>query len=358
MHILHVITTIDRGGAELQLLTLVRKQIERGNRVELVYLKGGSELLQDFINLGTIVHTRLVNKNIFSQILELLRLQKSNFDLFHAHLPRAELLSSLCNRWTPLLVSRHNTQRFIDRVPRISVFIARFVEKRAVACIAISHAVSQFLLDTKEWNSADTLYVVHYGIDEKRVHHGQGSTSLKPYQKFLAINRLVPQKDIPTILCAFSLHLKSFPEDRLFIIGEGPERNQLETMTRDLLIDSSVEWVGTTPDVSSYLTSSTALILASKYEGFGLVLLEAMCANLPIFASNISAIPEVLGVDHPGLFEVGNINALARLLEESHNNAAMQKIVKSQNRRLNIFSSDSMMDNMESLYSKICSVNK
>jgi glycosyltransferase involved in cell wall biosynthesis len=123
------------------------------------------------------------------------------------------------------------------------------------------------------------------------------------------------------------------------------------------LIDSSVEWVGTTPDVSRYLTSSTALILASKYEGFGLVLLEAMCANIPIFASNTSAIPEVLGVDHPGLFEVGNIDALASLLEESRNNAAMRKIVKSQNRRLKIFSSESMMDSMESLYSKICSVN-
>ena len=68
MKIIHVITTIDLGGAEKQLLILTKEQVKNGFHVELIYLKGKGELFNDFISNGVQVVNQIANKNLFQQI--------------------------------------------------------------------------------------------------------------------------------------------------------------------------------------------------------------------------------------------------------------------------------------------------
>lgn len=71
-------------------------------------------------------------------------------------------------------------------------------------------------------------------------------------------------------------------------------------------------WLGRTDRIIESLKLMDCFVLASQYEGFGLVLLEAMSANIPIVASNVSAIPEVLGIEHPLLSTPGDPNDFAK----------------------------------------------
>jgi glycosyltransferase involved in cell wall biosynthesis len=96
------------------------------------------------------------------------------------------------------------------------------------------------------------------------------------------------------LLEAFSLFLKAVPGAELVIVGVGPLEAELKKMTLGLGIENRVRWLGKRSDVPAVMKSFDVFALTSIYEGFGLVLLEAMAAGIPVVASRVSAIPEVL----------------------------------------------------------------
>ena len=163
MQIIHIITTIDRGGAENQLLLLARMQVRAGNEVSVLPLKGNSELSKLFAGHGVHVVSSLTNTSPLNQMLQLRRLSK-NFNLIHAHLPRAEVISAIaCSR--NLVLSRHNCETFIpNRSGILSTLLSRYVASRATIVIAISETVKKFLLKNKEVPT-EKIRVVKYGFD-------------------------------------------------------------------------------------------------------------------------------------------------------------------------------------------------
>ena len=90
--IVHCITTIERGGAENQLLILAREQVSGGRDVTVVFLKDTPELLEDFQSAGVSVNKSCYEKNLFLQFIWMIRYFKDNDVFIHAHLPRAEIL--------------------------------------------------------------------------------------------------------------------------------------------------------------------------------------------------------------------------------------------------------------------------
>ena len=88
--ILHVITTIDRGGAENHLLELARAQIKTGHKVTVAYLKGAAEQKENFRSAG--VEVIQGGKSFFAQFAKIHKLARSGlYPIVHAHLPQAEL---------------------------------------------------------------------------------------------------------------------------------------------------------------------------------------------------------------------------------------------------------------------------
>jgi glycosyltransferase involved in cell wall biosynthesis len=170
--------------------------------------------------------------------------------------------------------------------------------------------------------------------------------------KIGTIGRLVPQKDYPTLLNAFSNVLKSVPNADLYVVGEGYLQKDLIELSKSLSINDKVHWLGKTEYIKEFLSKIDLFILPSKYEGFGLVLLEAMIAKKPIIAANNSAIPEVLGKTYEGLFSTGDINALAQQIKTviSDNNFS-ERLVQSHLSQLELFDPSKMNKNIENVYS-------
>ena len=248
---------------------------------------------------------------------------KKNLSPIHAHLPKSELLAAIAVPNKYFIFSRHNAEPFWPGGPQvISNLLSKYVCKRASQGIAISNAVKSYLIERGEIPNGYKIDVVYYGFEKDILTNSVGlnlitdlMNSQNSNYKIGTIGRLVPQKDYPTLLNAFSNVLESVPNIELYVVGEGYLQKDLIDLSKSLGINDKVNWLGKTQYIKEFLSKIDLFILPSKYEGFGLVLLEAMVAKKPIIAANNSSIPEVLGKSYDGLFSTGDINALAQQIK-------------------------------------------
>ena len=356
----HLITTIERGGAEKQLLTLTGEQVQSGIKVEVIFLKGKPELENEFEEFGVEVNKLLVGKCFLKQIFLLSTYLRKNPSPIHAHLPKSELLAALVVRDKNFIFSRHNSEPFWPGGPRvISNLLSKFVCKRASQGIAISNAVKSYLIKRGEIPVGYIIDVVYYGFQKNSSTNSAGLNSITNLMtsqssefKIGTIGRLVPQKDYPTLLSAFSNVLKSVPKTELYVVGEGYLQKELIEFSKSLGINSKVHWLGKTEYINEFLSKIDLFVLSSKYEGFGLVLLEAMAAKKPIIAADNSAIPEVLGKTYEGLFSTGDANALAHQIKTVISDKNFpERLVQSYVTQLILFDPSEMNRNIKNIYS-------
>ena len=357
--VIHLITTIERGGAEKQLLTLASEQVQSGIKVEVIFLKGKPELKKEFEEFGIEVNQLLVGKSFLNQISLLSKYLRKNPSPVHAHLPKSELLAAVVISKKYFVFSRHNTEPFWPSGPRIiSNLLSKYVCKRAFQGIAISNAVKSYLIKRGEVPNGYTIDVVNYGFQKNISTNAAGKglitnimNSQSSNYKIGTIGRLVPQKDYPTLLSAFSNVLKTVPYIELYVVGEGYLQKDLIELGKSLGINDKVYWLGKTEYIKEFLSKIDLFILPSKYEGFGLVLLEAMVAKKPIIAANNSAIPEVLGKSYEGLFLTGDVNALAQQIKTAiSNNNFSERLVQSYSSQLDLFDPNKMNTNIKRVY--------
>lgn len=349
--VFHVITTINRGGAENQLLVLAREQIESGLQVHIVYLKGEPELELEFIHMGAKVHHDLSFKHPIFQPLVLRKLIGHSKPIVHAHLPRAELISLLSPAKFKLVASRHNAEPFFPGAPKfLSNLLSRLVELRSIRMIAISDAVKRYLVDRGEIRRVDCIEVVRYGYKTHYSKNERLHRKKSLVRRLGTISRLADQKDIPTMLDAFQIFREGYPEATLSILGAGPLEKDLRELVNKMNLTHAVNFAGRSSKIYEFLLNLDAFILTSKYEGFGMVLLEAMDSGIPIIASNNSAIPEVLGEDFSGLCTTGDATDFASKLVGLCNTELYELILNQQESRIPLFDSKTMCGEIYKIY--------
>lgn len=135
------------------------------------------------------------------------------------------------------------------------------------------------------------------------------------------VSRLSEEKRHVDLLEAFAILAKKYPDIKLLIVGDGPLRGKLEAMTRRLKIDNRVSFVGFQKDVHKYLGVMDIFVLPSRTEGVPIAIAEAMACGLPVIASRVGGIPEIVDDQVNGiLFDSGNVgelsSALAQIIED------------------------------------------
>ena len=159
----------------------------------------------------------------------------------------------------------------------------------------------------------DKLRVIAYGADLQAVDRvtTERISELRQQLGFRSddvvigsVGRLVEQKDYPTQLRAYALAAARVPHLRMVIAGDGPLRSSLEALARDLGIADRVRFLGNWDDVPTLLRSVDLFAMASKFEPFGVALLEAKAAGLPIVATAVNEIPEIVKGGESGLLAV------------------------------------------------------
>ena len=307
MHkILHIITTINRGGAENHLCELIEGLCQRGVTVGVAYLKGDGYWRDRLLACGATVYP--LQLNYYGQISPLLKLRNviKEFTptIVHAHLPPAELycrlaLLSLFSS-VPLVISKHNDEPFYKIAS--SDWLDRLIANRARFMIGISQAVSNYF-QKKNIFPENKIKTIHYGIPfpSQAPTHEEISALRQQWLGdangllIMTVARLAPQKALHILIDGYALYQKQETKpSRLVIVGIGPLQSELQQLAIDKGIAEKVIFAGFRTDSQQVMYACDVFVLTSIYEGFGLVLLEAMVAKRPIVATKVSAIPEVV----------------------------------------------------------------
>jgi glycosyltransferase involved in cell wall biosynthesis len=352
MNVVHLITTICRGGAETQLLTLVREQKKLGHKVSVYYLKDAPELEFDFNSAGATVHHLLLGKNFLRQIYFFRKAIKGTETIVHAHLPKSELLASFAVSHNRFVISRHNSEPFFPNAPKlVSKLLSNWVSYRSYGCISISIAVNKYLAENRELFQKRKQWVIRYGFNPNFSELKSSSKELNVNQTTIGtVARLAPQKDLPTLLKGFAVYSTNKYGTRLQIVGVGSEENSLKSLADSLDIKDKVDWLHRTTKVYEVMSKMDIFCLTSKYEGFGLVLLEAMQSKIPIVAARNSAIVEVLGEEYPFLFTTSDYLDLVEKLEKLSILKFRREALDYLQERLMLFSPQIMAERIEQVY--------
>jgi glycosyltransferase involved in cell wall biosynthesis len=235
------------------------------------------------------------------------------FDVVHAHLPQAELLTAFIKK-NKKIISRHFGDQFYpSRNKYLSRLLSRIATQNCKYVVAISNSVQQQLIQSKEVSDVRKIKVVEYGfrasdfiqgIDKKTIENAGLSSEIV----IGTVARLSPEKDLTTLIKAFAICVDNQEfSGKLEIFGEGSERQKLTALIKELDLTGKVVLAGRTMTPASKIANFDVFVLTSIFEGFGMVLLEAMACERPIICSNISTAKEVLGDSGAAIFfEPGN----------------------------------------------------
>jgi len=249
-------------------------------------------------------------------------------DLVHTHLVHADVYGGSAARLLgiPSISTRHNDDRYLLGPFR---YVDRAFARPAKRLIAISDAVRRFL--ERAGHDPSKLLTIRYGLDELPAARSEptpaeaGIPADAPLA--LAVGRLIEQKDHATLLRAFARVLPTVPDARLAILGGGPLEAETRRLVAELGLEDAVTLPGRT-DIRDWLERADVFVHTSRWEGFGIVLLEAMLAGLPVVATRVSAVPEVVAEGETGLLvepgdDAGVAEALGALLADRARAAAL-----------------------------------
>ncbi|EKD70280.1 MAG: hypothetical protein ACD_46C00580G0001 [uncultured bacterium] len=141
------------------------------------------------------------------------------------------------------------------------------------------------------------------------------------------IARLAPNKDQASLINAFAAIKKDCPKEKLIILGDGELESALKEQIAALKLQQDIILTGFIPNAFRYMKAFDCFVLSSIQEAFGRVLIEAMIAKLPIIATRVNGIPEVVG-DVGILIPAKDVNSFAAAMKENYflDNAQREKI--------------------------------
>lgn len=359
INVLHIITTVNLGGAEKQLLTLSKTMSLNSLNVSVLYLKGRGDLADEFKRNGIDCIKLTDLRNSLPAIYYFYRQKNS---IIHAHLPRAELLAaalSLILR-IPLVTSKHNTEKFYPKSHFLaSKWLAKFVNRVAVKIICISGEVQKFVNNSNEFEKSQShkLEVVHYGIPKTRSLDNRPIKRRVSGFKIMTACRLTEQKKVEMLIKSVAILQRNGCDVSLDIFGEGNQQAVLERLVVELNLDiESVHFKGTVSNIEERFHLYDLFILSTNYEGFGLVLLEAASCGLPILASRIPVLKEIW-IDEVFLFDNKSENELvSKICQLWSSESLLRKNAHLALERANYFSIEKSEAKISSIYSKILNI--
>ncbi|CNH77949.1 WbcN protein [Yersinia aldovae] len=305
MNLLYIITGLGMGGAEKQTVLIANKMFEAGHNVMIISLTGDTLVKPE---TGVILNELNLDKNIFNLLNGVFRarriIQRFKPDVIHSHMFHANIFSRVLRLFTkiPVLIcTAHNT----NEGSALRMLAYRYTDRLA----SLSTNVSQDAVDSfirKRASTADRMIVVTNGIDTSQFVSSINDRQNKRAEfniseetpMLLSIGRLTEAKDYPNLLNAYSLLLRnnsyrSIP--RLFIVGTGHLDDYLKEMTNELDIDQSVTFLGQRDDIRQLMCAADIFVLSSEWEGFPLVITEAMACKKLIVATDSGGVKEALG---------------------------------------------------------------
>jgi len=299
MRVVHVHRMRGIGGSERHLLTLLPALAERGVEPVFVGLDDPAWNPSDFYGALEVPAIRIPAPRDLDPLLLARLVRDLRGEVVHTHLVHADVYGGLAAalRGSRLVSTKHNDDPF-----RLGAFrhVERGLARLSSRIVAITEALRRFTVD-EVGIPAEKVETIHYGMDDLPAAWGENPPDAVPegVRVLLAVSRLTEQKGVDVAVRA----LASLPDDVVLVVlsSTQEQRAELEALARELGVGRRLFLLGRLPDVAAWLRRAEVLVHPARWEGFGLAVLEAMLAGLPVVASNVSSLPELVVDGETGL---------------------------------------------------------
>lgn len=357
MRVLHIISTLSSGGAEKMLIDIVREMKNQDIQCEVIVLTRKGDFFGNKLSkLGIPVHYSKAKKVYSIKNILFIRniVKKNQYDCIHTHLFAPQIFTVLAlifNNYNYTLVTTEHSTHNRRRDNKLFYMLDRLMYEKYDNIIAISEGtksnLNEYLPQTKE-----KTVVIENGIQLEEYENATPlllenlDNSLKNNEKIiLMVASMRNQKDHETLIRASKL----LPDDyRVVFVGDGERLSDVKNYASKYG-RNNILFLGRRSDVPSIMASSDVFVLSSKWEGFGLVVVEAAATGLPVVASNVIGLREIVDDIGGYLFEAGNEKDLAKQIIYAINN----KEELSSKKRLQKYSIEKTVSSYIELYKKV-----
>lgn len=311
-NILALLPSSSMGGAERLILEQIKFYTKKKFNLNVITLRKGDleESFQQVAKERKVNYLCLKSKRIciIKNLKFLLRyIKDKKIDILHTNLVEADFYGFLIktfNNKMKWVITKHATDDFRKRfwlgLPD------GFISKRAEVIITVSKSVREFF-HKYEKIPLDKMKVVYNGIDIKKFNkkgkEARKELNLNPKDFCIGIaGRISKEKGHEFLIKAVSELNKKIPFLKLVIIGTGALENKMKKLAKSLRVEKNVAFLGFRKDIEDLLPGFDLFVLPSLFEGFGLAVIEAMAADVPVIASRVGGLKEIIEDKRNGLF--------------------------------------------------------
>ena len=391
IRIIHVITRLDMGGSAQEALFTAMSldphhyivTLIKGSTLESLMTEEETKQIEDqlatakkrgikVINLPSLVR-RISPLNDLKAFVSLLRLiRQSKPHIVHTHTSKAGVLGRLA-AWlarVPLIIHKPHGHVFYGhfgpRVSRFFLLVERLLGRITHHLIALTPREGNDYINLSVSKSKN-ISVIHSGVDLNCFK--RSTTESNPRRNELGIppdslvvgyvGWLIPIKGVTHLVNAMAEVVQRYPNSLLVLVGKGDEKGEeeikLKEQVENLGLAENVRFLGWRPDVDEIMGCFDIFVLPSLNEGMGRVLVEAMSAGLPIVASRVGGIPDLVKDGENGLLvPPADAGALERAISDLLSDKAKRKRMGETGKRMcGPYSIEAMVEKLDDLYSRL-----
>lgn len=322
MRVVHVIDHLGAGGAQRLIADLAPRQQQRGHMVTVVCLRHPTRLGSALKSAGVRVHYLRLGRTDPRQAIDLPAiLHAESPDIVHTHLTVSCLLGRIAAMMVgveAIVVHDHEADSEIFTTPAPLLALKRLFEPclppRGVRYIVISHSALSYAREVRRLPDSN-LILVPNGVDIEYLERGRVSSNVARVHIGLPVDvpvigcagRIAPEKGIDLLLEALS----RLSGVHAAIAGQGPLAKEIQAYARKLGVAERTHFLGHLDDIRPLLWACDIYVQPSRREAFGLAAAEASALGLPVVASRIGGLRDVILDEVTGrLFQPGNVDEL------------------------------------------------
>ncbi|HOZ53138.1 MAG TPA: glycosyltransferase [bacterium] len=312
--ILYIIPSLNSGGAERFILDLIYNLNPEVFETSLLLFSGQGFFYSEAISRG--LGVKVLKKRFKIDILNFYNIyrhiRKIKPDIVHTQLG-GDIYGKIAAKLAGVKSIVSTEQNVLVNDNKIIKFFKKKTAEFSDKIIAISSAVKRDIIENYQISS-EKINLIFNGISVEKFQQDRKNNFNKNQIVFGSIGRLTSQKNFSLLIEALSkIKNKNF---KCLIAGEGELRDKLEKEIERYGLGNKVELLGLKKDIKGFLSDLDFFVLPSKWEGLGVVLLEAGLSRLPVLASATGGILDIIKDKKTGiLFKNNNINDLARKLD-------------------------------------------
>lgn len=335
------------GGTEMQMLSMVRILVKNGYRVSVCcYYEYDSRIVDDFQSAGAEVDLLHLNRSSErSKLAEIVTLFRALVREFRSHGNSILHVQYVAPGLVPIIAAKFSGIRTIFATIHYPRHALGAMELYFVRCAA--HISTMFICNSTateySWFGGSKLYdasmkrnvrhcTIYNAVDAKKIWLLSSSIDRNAEKRefgiggkkiILVVGRLRSEKGHEVLFRAAVKVVHSFPSVRLLLVGDGPDKDRLHALSAELGIEKSIIWAGakTQEETFSLYGIADIVVVPSKFEGFGLTAAEAMAAGVPVVASDVGGLRDVVDDQSTGFLVSYNdpqrlSDAILRLLHD------------------------------------------